>query len=167
MGNIWFLSPLVLSKWEDLAFSVSRLFEKSVFILQFFNDKMHNYVKQNITKNFNIKKLNNKHTFLKTEKTKFSRWENLAFSVLRKMCLFFNFWIKKMHKCVKQNIILHFIIKKLKNKHTFLKKYTNWESWGISHLTEREERKSRYFPPKGLLKEYCSTACFSINIPAS
>ena len=31
-GNICFLSPLVLSKWEDLAFSVSRLFEKSVFI---------------------------------------------------------------------------------------------------------------------------------------
>ena len=61
MGNIWYLSPLVLSKWEDLAFSVSRLFEKSVFILQFLNDKMHNYVKQNITKNFNIKKLNNKH----------------------------------------------------------------------------------------------------------
>ena len=95
VGNIWYLSPLVLSKWEDLAFSVSRLFEKSVFILQFFNDKMHNYVKQNITKNFNIKKLNNKHTFLKTEKTKFSRWENLAFSVLRKVCLFFNFWIIK------------------------------------------------------------------------
>ena len=95
VGNFWFLYPLVLSKWEDLAFSVSRLFEKSVFILQFFNDKMHNYVKQNITKNFNIKKLNNKHTFLKTEKTKFSRWENLAFSVLRKVCLFFNFWIMK------------------------------------------------------------------------
>ena len=95
VGNMWFLYPLVLSKWEDLAFSVSRLFEKSVFILQFFNDKMHNYVKQNITKNFNIKKLNNKHTFLKTEKTKFSRWENLAFSVLRKVCLFFNFWIIK------------------------------------------------------------------------
>ena len=95
VGNFWFLYLLVLSKWEDLAFSVSRLFEKSVFILQFFNDKMHNYVKQNITKNFNIKKLNNKHTFLKTEKTKFSRWENLAFSVLRKVCLFFNFWIIK------------------------------------------------------------------------
>ena len=95
VGNIWYLSPLVLSKWEDLAFSVSRLFEKSVFILQFLNDKMHNYVKQNITKNFNIKKLNNKHTFLKTEKTKFSHWENLAFSVLRKVCLFFNFWIIK------------------------------------------------------------------------
>ena len=66
-------------------------FEESVFILQFLNDKMHNYVKQNITKSFIIKKLKNKHTFLKTEKTKFSRRENLAFSVLRKVCLFFNF----------------------------------------------------------------------------
>ena len=36
---------------------------------------------------------------------------------------------------------------KLKNKHTFLKKSTNWESWESSHLTEREERKTRYFPP--------------------
>ena len=92
VGNIWFLSPLVLSKWEELAFSVCMLFEESVFICQLLNDKMHKYVKQNITRNFNIKKLNNKHTFLKTEKTKFSRWENLAFSVLRKVCLFFNFW---------------------------------------------------------------------------
>ena len=32
VGNIWFLSPLVLSKWEDLAFSVSILFEECVFI---------------------------------------------------------------------------------------------------------------------------------------
>ena len=31
-----------------------------------------------------------------------------------------------MHKCVKQNIIVHFNIQKLKNQHTFLKKYTNW-----------------------------------------
>ena len=95
MGNIWYLSPLVLSKWEDLAFSVSRLFEKSVFILQFLNDKMHNYVKQNITKNLKIKNLNNKHTFLKTEKAKFPRWENLVFSVLRKVCLLLNFLILK------------------------------------------------------------------------
>jgi hypothetical protein len=36
-----------------------------VFIFQFLNDKMHNYVKQNITVSFNIQKLKNKHTFLK------------------------------------------------------------------------------------------------------
>jgi hypothetical protein len=42
-----------------------RLFEESVFIFQFLNDKMHNYVKQNITVNFIIQKLKNKHTFLK------------------------------------------------------------------------------------------------------
>ena len=32
--NIWFLLPLVLSKWENLALSVCILFEKSVFIIQ-------------------------------------------------------------------------------------------------------------------------------------
>ena len=72
VGNFWFLYPLVLSNWEDLAFSVCIIFEESVFIFQFLNDKMH--------------------------------------------------------KCIKQNIIVHFIIQKLKNKHTFLKKHANWES---------------------------------------
>ena len=42
-----------------------RLFEESVFIFQFLNDKIHNYVKQNIIVNFIIQKLKNKHTFLK------------------------------------------------------------------------------------------------------
>jgi hypothetical protein len=36
-----------------------------VFISQFLNDKIHNYVKQNIIVNFIIQKLKNKHTFLK------------------------------------------------------------------------------------------------------
>jgi hypothetical protein len=31
----------------------------------------------------------------------------------------------KVYSYVKQNIIVNFIIQKLKNKHTFLKKYTN------------------------------------------
>ena len=79
VGNFWFLYPLVLSKWEDLAFSVCIIFEESVFIFQFLNDKMHNYVLFNAFVRFIIRKLKNKHTFLKTEKTKFSRWENLAF----------------------------------------------------------------------------------------
>ena len=38
--------------------------------------------------------------------------------------LIFQFLNNKMLKCVKQN----FIIQKLKNKHTFLKKHANWES---------------------------------------
>ena len=83
--NIWFLSPLVQSKWENLAFSVSILFEESVLIFQFLSDKMHNYVKQNITVNFIIQKLKNKHIFLKKyinwESWGTSRQENLAFSV--------------------------------------------------------------------------------------
>ena len=36
-----FWLPLVLSKWDNLAFSVCILFEESVFIFQFFNDKIH------------------------------------------------------------------------------------------------------------------------------
>ena len=41
------------------------IFEANVFIFQFLNDKMYNYVKHNITVNFIIQKLKNKHTFLK------------------------------------------------------------------------------------------------------
>ena len=41
------------------------IFEESVFIFQFLDDKMHNYVKHNITVNFIIQKLKNKHIFLK------------------------------------------------------------------------------------------------------
>ena len=93
VGNFWFLYPLVLSKWEDLAFSVCIIFEESVIIFQFLNDKMPNYVLFNAFVRFIILKLKNKHTFLKTEKAKFPRWENLVFSVLRKVCLLLNFLI--------------------------------------------------------------------------
>ena len=44
-------------------------FEESVFIFQFLNDKMYNYVKHNITVNFIIQKLKNKHIFLKKYKS--------------------------------------------------------------------------------------------------
>ena len=44
---------------------------------------------------------------------------------LMKVFLFFNFLNEKNHNYVKQNIIVNFIIQKLKNKHTFPKKYTN------------------------------------------
>ena len=64
---------------------------KSVFIFQFLNVKMYNYGKQNTIVNFIIKKLKKKTISSKSIKTKFSRRENLAFSVLRKVCLFFNF----------------------------------------------------------------------------
>ena len=56
-----------------------RLLEESVFIFQFLNDKIHNYVKQNIIVNFSIQKLKNKHTFLK----KLPNWAKLSSLVLR------------------------------------------------------------------------------------
>ena len=94
-------------------------------IFHFLNDKMHNYVLFNAFVYFIIQKLKNKHTFLKTEKAKFSQRENLVFSVLRKVCLLFNFFNVKILSYVLFDIIVHFIIEKLKYKHTFLKKSRN------------------------------------------
>ena len=58
VGNICFLSPLVLSKWEDLAFSVCMLFEESAYIFQFLNNKMYNYVLFNTFVHFKNWKIN-------------------------------------------------------------------------------------------------------------
>jgi hypothetical protein len=52
-----------------------------------------------------------------------------------------------MQNYVKQNIIAHFIIQKLKNKHTFLKNIQTEKAEEPQILTEREETKTRYFPP--------------------
>ena len=66
-----------------------------MFIFQFLNDKMHNYVFFYAFVCFEIQKLKNKHTFLKTEKAKLSGRENLVFSVLREVCLLLNILILK------------------------------------------------------------------------
>ena len=71
---------------------------------------------------FIIQKLKNKHTFVKTEKAKL---KELSFLNFEGSAFIFQFLNNEMHKCVKQNIIVHFIIQKLKNEHTFLKKYRN------------------------------------------
>ena len=47
-----------------------------------------------------------------------------------------------MHKCVKQNIIVHFIIQKLKNKHIFLKT----EKAKSSHFDRTRGDKNQIFP---------------------
>ena len=51
------------------------LFEESVFIFQFLNNKMHNYVLFAIIVHFNIQKLKNKQTFIQTEKAKSSHFD--------------------------------------------------------------------------------------------
>ena len=54
--------------------------------------------------------------------------ENLAFSVcilFEENVFIFQFLNDKIHSYVLFDIIVHFITQKLKNKHTFLKKYTN------------------------------------------
>ena len=48
----------------------------------------------------------------------------------------------------KFEIIVNFIIQKLKNKHTFLKKYINWAMLSSLVLREQEETKTKYFAPK-------------------
>ena len=53
---------------------------------------------------------------------------------------------------VKQNIIVHFIIQKLKNKYTFLKNIPTEKAEEPLILTEREKTKTRYFPPKWVIQ---------------
>ena len=46
------------------------------------------------------------------------------------------------------DIIVHFIIQKLKNKHTFLKNIQTVKAEEPLNLTKREEAKTRNFPPQ-------------------
>ena len=46
-----------------------------MFIFQFLNNKMHNYVLFAIIVHFNIQKLKNKQTFIQTEKAKSSHFD--------------------------------------------------------------------------------------------
>ena len=74
----------------------------------------------------------------------------------------FQFFNDKMHNFVKQNIIVHFIIKRLKNKHTFLKNVQTEKAEEPLNLTEREEAKTRNFPPQSLLvaSDHMTIKCF-------
>ena len=56
-----------------------------------------------------------------------------------------------MRNFVKQNIIVHFIIKRLKNNHTFLKNVQTEKAEEPLILTEWEETKTRCFAPMSLL----------------
>jgi hypothetical protein len=58
----------------------------------------------------------------------------------------FQFLNDKIHSYV-FNIIVHFVIQKLKDKHTFLKNIQTEKAEGPLILTEREETKTRYFAP--------------------
>ena len=84
---------------------------------------MHNYVKLNIT----VSKIEKLTTF--SQKVyKLRKLRNLSTKELSQLVHlfknvwgFFQFLNDKIHNYVKQNIIVHFNIQKLKNKHTFLK----------------------------------------------
>ena len=59
----------------------------------------------------------------------------------------FQFLNEKINNYVKQNIIVHFIIPKLKNMHTFLKNIQTEKAEESLILTEQEETKTKYFAP--------------------
>ena len=61
----------------------------------------------------------------------------------------FQFWMIKF-TIMFFEIIVDFIIQKLKSKHNSLKKYTNWAkpTYFSLVLREREEKKTKYFKPK-------------------
>ena len=63
---------------SDESFKLNRNSNFSFLRAETNRSKMHNYVLFNTFVHFIIQKLKNKHTFLKTEKAKFSRRENLA-----------------------------------------------------------------------------------------
>ena len=70
-----------------------------------------------------------------------------------KCVYFFEFLNNEIHSYILFDIIVHFIIQKLKNKHTFLIKYTNWESLGISHFDRTRGEKNQIFPTYDCLKK--------------
>ena len=113
-----------------------------MFTFQFLNNKMHNYVLFNTFVHFIIQKLKNKHTFLKTEKAKFSRRENLVFILFEEIVFFFHFFNDKIHNYVLFAIIVHFNIQKLKNKHTFIQT----EKAKSSHFDRTRGDKNQIFP---------------------
>ena len=90
---------------------------------------------------FIIQKLKNKHTFLKTEKAKFSWRENLVF-ILFEEIVFFQIFNDKIHNYILFAIIVHFNIQKLKNKRTFLQT----EKAKSSHFDRTRGDKNQIFP---------------------
>ena len=99
---------------------------------------------------FFIQKLKNKHTFLKTEKAKFSRREDLVFILFEEIVFFFQFFNDKIHNYVLFAIIVHFNIQKLKNKHTFIQT----EKAKSSHFDRTRGDKKQIFPTQDISKLY-------------
>ena len=79
-----------------LSFLSLYIFEVTVFIFQFLNDKMHNYVKHNITVNFIIQKLKNEKNPQKVYKLRKLRnlsareLSFLSLYTFLRMCVYFS-----------------------------------------------------------------------------
>ena len=134
----WFHTKILNSGSHDLPLLSVYIFWGNVFTFQFLNDKIHNYVFFDIhTWNFSTKVLymSKKHISLK----KYTNWAKL--SHFWGKCVFWHVedlsWEISCMNVKKRNIIVNFIIQKLKNKHISLKKYTDWAILG--HVTQNLE----------------------------
>ena len=119
VGNTCFFSALVQMR-EFSVFSVCILFEESVCIFQFLNDKMHR--KQNMTVNVIIQKLK-----INTFSSKIYKLKKLILSPRDSQLSQLVYFLRKMVFLNDEihSYVLFDIIQKLKHEHTFLKKYTN------------------------------------------
>ena len=95
---------------------------------------------------FIIQKLKNKHSFLKTEKAKFSQPENLVFILFEKIVFFFQIFNDKIPNYVLFAIIVRFNIQKLKNKQTFIQT----EKAKSSHFDRTRGDKKQIFRTYGI-----------------
>ena len=71
----------------------------------------------------------------------------LSLYIFEESVFIFQFLNDKIHSYVVFDIIVHFVIQKLKDKHTFLKNIQTEKAEEPLLLTEREETKTRYFAP--------------------
>ena len=76
-----------------------------------------------------------------------SKSGKLAFLSFEESGLFFKFLSDKSYNYVLFDIIVNFFIQKLKNKHTYLKKYTIWEKLSSLILRKQEDQRTKYFAP--------------------
>ena len=141
--NIWILSPLVLSKWEDLALlSFYTFWGKCLFLIFEWQNLQLPYAGNYKPQLVYFSPISKDHFFVFKEV--FSENSVLMYGLYSNQ----ERLMMARVRYIKHNIIANFIIQKLKYKLTFLKKYTNWAKLNPLILTEREKAKTRCFPPR-------------------
>ena len=132
-----------------------------MFNFQFLNDKSHNYVKeQHNCEFYHWDKQKARHNLIN------AKYQQMAFRSVPTILLF-RIWSNKSDTNVEDTdctirTLLFVLIQKLKNKHTSLKKYTNWAKliYFSQVLREREEKNKQIFRTPdlvNLLSQHSST----------